>query len=162
MWFAYLLIIVVALCLNGLLASMASDIAKEKGYKKRTWFHMCFWLCPISYVIVAAMPDRIMQEKVVTTNKLLEKLIDGQNAVPEIGTLVADEPGDATTVVYNHVKLGTYQQTHPVKTARQSNGWYLHVIAIRHYSLAVTDWMYSPITQALQESPGKHAPCVPG
>ncbi len=27
MWFAYLLIIVVALCLNGLLASMASDIA---------------------------------------------------------------------------------------------------------------------------------------
>ncbi len=197
MWFAYLLIIVVALCLNGLLASMASDIAQEKGYEKRTWFHMsdhqqtlggvgglaspstldrksaspfgafkrgeapvrrflrsfarksfitrmngrengetvrpvsecktrqsglatlsmpstwfhmCFWLCPISYVIVAAMPDRIMQEKVVTTNKLHEKLIDGQNAVPEIGTLVADEPGDANTVVYNHVKFGTYQQ----------------------------------------------------
>ncbi len=51
-----------------------------------------------------------MQEKVDTTNKLLEKLIDGQNAVPEIGTLVADEPGDANTVVYNHVKFGTYQQ----------------------------------------------------
>ena len=56
------IIIVVCLILNGVLASAASDIAKDKGYEKKHWFHMCFWLGPIAYIIVAAMPDKNLQE----------------------------------------------------------------------------------------------------
>ena len=56
------IIIVVCLILNGVLASAASDIAKDKGYEKKPWFHMCFWLGLIAYIIVAAMPDKNLQE----------------------------------------------------------------------------------------------------
>lgn len=78
-----IIVIVVALVLNGLLASKASDMAQDKGYDKRTWFHMCFWLGVISYIIVASMPDRTMQQKVEQTNKLLEELLKAQKATPE-------------------------------------------------------------------------------
>ena len=71
----YLVIIVVCLCLNGLLASNASDMAQEKGYSKHKWFHMCFWVGPISYIIIAAMPDLKMREKLSETNRLLEQFI---------------------------------------------------------------------------------------
>lgn len=75
--------LVIVLCLNGLLASKASDMAKDKGYDKRTWFHMCFWLGVLSYIIVAAMPDLTMHRKSDQTNKLLEDLLKAQttNAV---------------------------------------------------------------------------------
>lgn len=79
----WIIVLVVVLCLNGLLASKASDMAQDKGYEKGTWFHMCFWLGPISYIIVAAMPDRVMQGKIDQTNKLLEELLKGQKASPE-------------------------------------------------------------------------------
>lgn len=75
-------VIAVVLCLNGLLASKASNMAEDKGYEKNTWFHMCFWLGPISYIIVAAMPDRVMQRKIDQTNKLLEELLKEQKASP--------------------------------------------------------------------------------
>lgn len=45
------------LIVNGILASKASDAADDKGYDKRTWFHMCFWLGPVAYLVVAALPD---------------------------------------------------------------------------------------------------------
>ena len=81
--FIYIVIIIVALCLNGLLASNASDIANDKGYEKRKWFHMCFWLSPISYIIIAAMPDQNMRSKQDKTNELLEKMIASYNATAE-------------------------------------------------------------------------------
>ena len=74
--------LIVVLCLNGLLSSNASDMANDKGYEKRKWFHMCFWLGPISYIIVAAMPDKVMQSKVDQTNKLLGDLLTAQKASP--------------------------------------------------------------------------------
>ena len=75
-------VLVVAFCLNGLLASKASDMAENKGYEKKTWFHMCFWLGLISYIIIAAMPDHVMQKKIDQTNKLLEELLKAQKASP--------------------------------------------------------------------------------
>ena len=72
----YIILIIVLLCLNGLLASNASDIAYAKGYGKQKWFHMCFWLGPISYIIIAAMPDLQMRAKQDKTNELLEKMIN--------------------------------------------------------------------------------------
>lgn len=79
----YIVILIVALCLNGLLASNASDMANDKGYDKRKWFHMCFWLGPISYIIIAAMPDLTMRAKQDETNKLLSKMIDAFNTTAE-------------------------------------------------------------------------------
>ena len=56
------IIILVYLILNGVLASAASDIAKDKGYEKKPWFHMCFWLGLISYIIVAQCRIKICKK----------------------------------------------------------------------------------------------------
>lgn len=74
--FILLLILVIALCLNGLLASKASDVAEDKGYEKRTWFHMCFWLGPIPYVIVAAMPDKTLRKRTDDMIQLQKQMLD--------------------------------------------------------------------------------------
>ena len=79
----YILIVCLYLCLNGLLASNASNIAKEKGYEKDKWFHMCFWLGPVAYIIVAAMPDKVLRENQEQTNTLLKKMLENFSATPE-------------------------------------------------------------------------------
>ena len=79
----YFILIFVLLCINGYLASNASDIANEKGYEKRKWFHMCFWLGPISYIIIASMPDKVMRDKQDETNQLLAKVIESLNTTTE-------------------------------------------------------------------------------
>lgn len=60
--FGYIVGIIVLLVVKGLLASNASDIAQDKGYEKRKWFHMCFWLGLPAYLIVCAMPDKNLAE----------------------------------------------------------------------------------------------------
>lgn len=79
----YIIVLIVVLCLNGYLASNASDMANDKGYEKRKWFHMCFWLGPISYIIIAAMPDQAMRSKQDETNKLLSQMIETLNTTAE-------------------------------------------------------------------------------
>ena len=79
----YIVVLVIVLCINGYLASNASDIANEKGYEKRKWFHMCFWLGPISYIIIAAMPDQTMRNKQDETNRLLSQMIETLNTTAE-------------------------------------------------------------------------------
>lgn len=75
----YSIVLIVILALNGFLASNASDIANDKGYEKKKWFHMCFWLGPISYIIIAAMPDQTMRSNQNKTNELLQQLVDKQS-----------------------------------------------------------------------------------
>ena len=79
MWFVVVIAVAVVLGLNALLASYASDIAQDKGYEKRPWFYMCFLLGPIPYIIVAAMPDKELRDKMHKTNVLLEKLLAAQD-----------------------------------------------------------------------------------
>lgn len=79
----YIIVLAVALILNGVLASNASDMADDKGYEKRKWFHMCFWLGPISYIIIAAMPDKLMRSKQDKTNELLEKMIESHSVTAD-------------------------------------------------------------------------------
>ena len=76
----YIIILIVGLCLNGYLASNASDIANDKGYDKRKWFHMCFWLFPLAYIVVAAMPDLKLREQQAQTITLLQKLVEKQDS----------------------------------------------------------------------------------
>ena len=33
-------------------------IAADKGYTERKWFHYCFWLGLVGYLMVCAMPDK--------------------------------------------------------------------------------------------------------
>ncbi len=77
---ALVIVGIVVLCLNGLLASAASDIADDKGYEKNKWFHMCFWLGPIPYIIIAAMPDLKLQRKQDETKHLLSEILEKQTA----------------------------------------------------------------------------------
>ena len=81
--FLYIVIAVVILILNGVLASNASNMANDKGYEKRKWFHMCFWLGPIAYIIVAAMPDLEMRKNQVETNKLLTRMLESNKSMPK-------------------------------------------------------------------------------
>lgn len=73
--FFYIVILIVFFCLNGLLASNASDIAKDKGYDKKKWFHMCFWLGFISYIIIAAMPDLTLRSLTQEMIKLQQSML---------------------------------------------------------------------------------------
>lgn len=74
-------LIIFYLIANGILASNASGIAEEKGYEKRKWFHMCFWLGLIAYLIIAAMPDKVLRENQRQTNLLLGRLLRDSPAV---------------------------------------------------------------------------------
>jgi len=74
----YFIAVLIYIGVNGFLASTASDVAEDKGYSKRKFFHMCFWLAPIPYIIVAALPDmrmRAQNEQLIgLQTKMLEKL----------------------------------------------------------------------------------------
>ncbi len=54
------------------IASKASTIAADKGYDKREWFHMCFWLEVIGLLMVAAMPNRKLEQQ---QEKIIELLL---------------------------------------------------------------------------------------
>ena len=79
----YILILIVLLCFHGYLSSNASDMAEEKGYEKRKWFHICFWMGPLGFVIIAAMPDKVMRKNQQQTNELLEKMLEAYNTTAE-------------------------------------------------------------------------------
>lgn len=74
------LVLIVVFVLNSVLASKASDIAEDKGYERRVWFNMCFWLGPLSYIIIAAMPDQLLRSKQDLTNELLREMIESYDA----------------------------------------------------------------------------------
>ena len=33
-------------------------LAADKGYTERKWFHYCFWLGLVGFLMVCAMPDK--------------------------------------------------------------------------------------------------------
>ncbi|MBR4459301.1 MAG: hypothetical protein IKS31_10125 [Clostridia bacterium] len=39
-------------------ARSMADIARDKGYTEKKWFHFCFWLGLAGFLMVVAMPDR--------------------------------------------------------------------------------------------------------
>ena len=61
MFIVPVLILVAALCINGWFAVQARDAAEAKGYEGRKWFHLCFWLGLVPYLIVAALPDLVLR-----------------------------------------------------------------------------------------------------
>lgn len=73
--FLWLLIVTALLAIHGFLASQASNIAEEKGYEKKKWFHMCFWLSLPSYLLVIAMPDRKIRKQNEEMIRLQEEMV---------------------------------------------------------------------------------------
>lgn len=52
------LIIVVGLIVWFKAAKNMASIAADKGYTERKWFHYCFWLGLLGFLMVCAMPDK--------------------------------------------------------------------------------------------------------
>jgi len=96
-----IIVLAVYLIINGVLASAASDIAADKGYMKETWFHMCFWLGPIAYVIVAAMPNKKLQKTLEAINAQLSKGV-GEDTFGDHGDYV----DAATQIQVTHLTAG--------------------------------------------------------
>ena len=40
------------------IAKNMARIAADKGYTERKWFHYCFWLGFIGFLMICAMPDK--------------------------------------------------------------------------------------------------------
>ena len=51
-----------------LIANLFYKIACQKGHQDRKYFHFCFWLGIIGYIMVAALPDRSIQNGKVSDN----------------------------------------------------------------------------------------------
>ena len=56
-------VIFAALSLSAPAQDATLRIAADKGYKERKWFHYCFWLGLIGYLMVCAMPDKKRRRK---------------------------------------------------------------------------------------------------
>ncbi len=55
--------VIIALIVQIAFAAVFSNLAYEKGYEGRTYFWVCFFFGTIGYCMVAALPDRILHEK---------------------------------------------------------------------------------------------------
>lgn len=82
MWLTFL---VVFLCIDLVIASVASDIASDKGYSQITWFIACFLLPGVAYLLLIALPDtklRKQNEEMIELQKRLLVAITGENYAP--------------------------------------------------------------------------------
>ncbi|MEF9879718.1 MAG: hypothetical protein RSE58_08740 [Clostridia bacterium] len=50
------------LVINVLIAGEFANIAEEKGFERRRYWHFCFWLSFVGYLIVIALPNRKLAE----------------------------------------------------------------------------------------------------
>lgn len=62
-WFAWAIVLIIAIAIDWYLASMAADIAAAKGYWESKWKWICFFFGIIGYILVAAMPDLATREE---------------------------------------------------------------------------------------------------
>ena len=54
----YLLIAVALICLDYFIAKWFFEAAEAKGFHDRKYLWICFWLGPVGYLLVIALPDR--------------------------------------------------------------------------------------------------------
>ncbi|MEG1945452.1 MAG: hypothetical protein RR058_08550 [Oscillospiraceae bacterium] len=52
----------IAIAINCLIAGEFANIAEEKGFERRRYWHFCFWLGFVGYAIVIALPNRKIAE----------------------------------------------------------------------------------------------------
>lgn len=77
--------IIIFLWIDAMFAGTASNIAGDKGYSQKRWFHACFWLPGITYILVAALPDmelRRQNDEMIELQKQLLAAINSSNCIP--------------------------------------------------------------------------------
>lgn len=53
-----LVVLIIALVIWFKICKNMSRIAADKGYTERRWFHYCFWLGMVGFLMIIAMPDK--------------------------------------------------------------------------------------------------------
>lgn len=53
-----LLVLILAIVIWYKIAKNMARIAADKGYTERKWFHYCFWLGLVGFLMICAMPDK--------------------------------------------------------------------------------------------------------
>lgn len=71
-WFVYLGILALVLLLDYWIAKWFLEAAEMKGHHDQKYFHICFWLGAIGYLLVVALPDRGNQKNEIATDELPE------------------------------------------------------------------------------------------
>ena len=61
--------IAAVILVNILISNAFAKCAMQKGYGRRTYFWVCFFLGTIGYLIVAALPDKVLQQEIVSAQK---------------------------------------------------------------------------------------------
>ena len=59
----YVIAAAIAIVIDVLIASAFAKCAEQKGYWRSTYFWICFFLGMIGYCIVAALPDKVLLDK---------------------------------------------------------------------------------------------------
>ena len=54
----------IAIGVSSFLAGEMADAAAQKGYERKRYWHICFWLGIMGYLVVIALPDTVLQEKI--------------------------------------------------------------------------------------------------
>ena len=84
-----LLIIIIAHCL---VVTEFANIAEEKGFARRRYWHFCFWLGFAGYLIVIALPNRKLTE--------LSKVLSGLDVDSTASKTVAATPAPKAATNY--------------------------------------------------------------
>ena len=90
----YILVGAVLIGVHVFIASVASDLAQDKGYEKQMWFHMCFWLGGVSYLLLCAMPNKRLTEAM---ESLAKQEMDMNKKLENLKTPAAPEATKTTT-----------------------------------------------------------------
>ena len=54
----YIIAVVIAIVIQYFIAVQFESVAADKGYRDSKYFHFCFWLGIVGYLLVIALPDR--------------------------------------------------------------------------------------------------------
>ena len=57
------IVLIILIIINAKIAKNMQNIAADKGYEGKKYWHYCFWLGFIGYAMIIAMPDRKAQEQ---------------------------------------------------------------------------------------------------
>ena len=69
-WLISVALIVAAIVVYVLITNAFANCAQEKGYQRIKYFWICFFFGMIGYVVVAALPDKVLNERL---NLILSK-----------------------------------------------------------------------------------------
>lgn len=97
--FLYILIAIVSLIINILICTKFADIAEDKGYSHSTYFWCCFFLGITGYIMVAALPDATLRNRIRTQNNAISQPANNgpsQAVAPPSPNYKASAPGSWT------------------------------------------------------------------